>query len=1084
VLHGTKAAAQQNGNNCGVVASFTPSNDSVVSSTTQVILTSNSTNATTYSWFINGSPTYNNTNTLYYYFQTGLYEIMLVASNGNCSDTARATYFCPGIPAPTDSISFGNYGFSQTDETPYSVDDTREGGFVIGGISSIFDAYSIRHDRPYIVKTKPSGCVEWSLLTNDLSGGTVDCVFGCADSSVMVSGSYYAGGGPYLARFDKAGNPLWQHKYLLDGNPILIRKMAEESDGTFYVLAAGEFLSNGFQVVKLNAAGDVLWAKVLYFSQSPQDYNVPGGIIAVNGQVYVCGTAYFNNWPNPSSTAKCFMLRIDGASGNTIWSKQYKPPTDYAIFEGVKRYGSRLLVSAIASPYNHRLGHSLAVIDEQGNFQKGATVLHGDNYDGGIIGYFSALNGYAEADSAKEISLLNFSTRPLSLQPYSATSSYFLKLDSSFKFKWGYTIGGRGTYQFTQAALNREGAWGSIAYNFGLVTDGIRGSGNFQLLKIKGPKDSPSCIAYTDAFDIMPLQYTSVAFNPEFDSAVQLSKQSINIPLSRAYSESRFACPDFIASCSVITVTGPTSVCNLSQTYTYKAFRNKKCNLPVKWEIQGPVTVVEQSDSLIKVRFLAFGNSTISALLASSCSPVKDSVVVTAASRTPPLELGGDQLLCPGNSVRLSAGPKFINYRWQDGSIDSILMVTRPGKYWVRVTDSCSNEISDTVVVSMAPPIPFTVGPDRTKCNADRIHLNAPAGFLNYTWSHDYNISSLTGQNVVVNPLVDTAYYIKAEKTPGCFAYDTVRIKVYHSPPIKLGADRNLCFGDSTVFDAGAGFQQYTWSKGQTTQVVVIKDKGSCSVVGTTADGCKSYDTVVVLNIYPLPMVHLDKGSGICFGDSKTLDAGSFASYQWSTGATSRSITVNGIGQYAVMVTDVNGCKGSDTTAIDRIYPLPADFLPADTAICSYGMVELKPHASFSRYLWSTGAGSPSIIISQPGRYWLEVTDLNACPGRDTVLVNPKQCMAGFYIPSAFSPNGDGKNDLFRPLLFGRVKQYSFTIYNRWGAVVFQTSEVGKGWTGKAAGTPQETSVFVWTCTYQFEGGEVKTEKGTVTVLR
>lgn len=92
--------------------------------------------------------------------------------------------------------------------------------------------------------------------------------------------------------------------------------------------------------------------------------------------------------------------------------------------------------------------------------------------------------------------------------------------------------------------------------------------------------------------------------------------------------------------------------------------------------------------------------------------------------------------------------------------------------------------------------------------------------------------------------------------------------------------------------------------------------------------------------------------------------------------------------------------------------------------------------------------------------------------------------MQGFYAPSAFSPNNDHKNDDFKPLLFGNVKKYQLTIYNRWGQAIFHTSDQFKGWAGKIAGVEQRGDVFVWTCTYQLHGEAVKTEKGTVTLIR
>lgn len=256
------------------------------------------------------------------------------------------------------------------------------------------------------------------------------------------------------------------------------------------------------------------------------------------------------------------------------------------------------------------------------------------------------------------------------------------------------------------------------------------------------------------------------------------------------------------------------------------------------------------------------------------------------------------------------------------------------------------------------------------------------------------------------------------------------------------------------------------------------------SVMGTTAEGCKSYDTVKVINVFSNPVVSLDHNPLLCIGSSRILDAGKFSSYLWNDGSASEKIIVNGEGTYAVEVRDDNGCKGSDTTIITTILPLPTGFLPPDTLLCSYDKLTLVPRKPYNSYVWSTGATASSITISQPGEYWLEVRDANGCAGRDSVVVNPKDCMEGFYIPTAFTPNHDGKNDVFRPLLFGKVKKYSFTIYNRWGQVVFQTPDLNKAWDGNVAGLSQDSNVFVWMCTYQFEGEEVRTERGTVMVIR
>ena len=162
----------------------------------------------------------------------------------------------------------------------------------------------------------------------------------------------------------------------------------------------------------------------------------------------------------------------------------------------------------------------------------------------------------------------------------------------------------------------------------------------------------------------------------------------------------------------------------------------------------------------------------------------------------------------------------------------------------------------------------------------------------------------------------------------------------------------------------------------------------------------------------------------------------------------------------------------------------PTNYLGIDTAICDFETIELKATGSYVTYLWNNNDNTLTLNITQPGEYWLHVLTASGCPGRDTILVSPKDCFKGFFMPTGFTPNGDGKNDVLKPVLGGRVLQYKFTVLNRWGQIVFQSAELGKGWDGTLIGLKQETNVFIWTCTYQFEGEEPKLRKGTAVLLR
>jgi gliding motility-associated-like protein len=538
--------------------------------------------------------------------------------------------------------------------------------------------------------------------------------------------------------------------------------------------------------------------------------------------------------------------------------------------------------------------------------------------------------------------------------------------------------------------------------------------------------------------------------------------------------------------CTSIDIDGEPVACHLNEDYTVSVLKNAECTLAPQWFFDSAyVRLHHTTDTTGVFRFIKTGTTWIKVKLNAGCSSYYDSIAVKAYDALAKLDLGKDTILCPNNSMTLKAGKGFSMYSWQDGSSDSLFTVNSPGTYFVEVQNACGIILRDTVIVSPHPPIPFTSLQDRVKCNSDTIHLNADDGFLNYSWSPNYNMNVVNQSKVVVNPKLDTVYTLKAEKIQGCFIYDTVYIKVNYSLPISLGKDTSFCTGDSLVLDAGAGFVNYTWNTGTNAKAITVKNKGTYTIAATGNNGCISFDTLKVISLYANPSVQLAKDSLLCFGESKILDAGiGYKQYSWSNGNTTQKIASKQTGKYFVSVIDNNGCKASDTTMITRILDLPHDFLSDDTSLCTYSKINLSPQNNYNSYQWSTSANTRVINIDKAGIYWLKVTDQYGCKGVDSIIIHPKQCMEGFYIPNAFTPNKDGKNDVFRPLIFGDVTKYHFTIYNRWGEKVYESTEPGEGWNGKYNSLEDKTSVFVWTCEYQLQNQPLKFEKGSVTLIR
>ncbi|HUC82857.1 MAG TPA: T9SS type B sorting domain-containing protein [Flavisolibacter sp.] len=249
-----------------------------------------------------------------------------------------------------------------------------------------------------------------------------------------------------------------------------------------------------------------------------------------------------------------------------------------------------------------------------------------------------------------------------------------------------------------------------------------------------------------------------------------------------------------------------------------------------------------------------------------------------------------------------------------------------------------------------------------------------------------------------------------------------------------------------------------------------------------TTLGCDSI-VKTTLTVHAKPKPDLGQDRTLCNDSSLVLTPGTFATYSWHDLTSQSSFTVNTSGTFWVTVTDQNSCSAADTIVISAA-PTPSSFLKPVDSICSYGTLTLEPVTNYRSYLWSTGSTQSNITISAAGNYWVTVSNEFGCHGTDTITILPRQCMKGFFMPTAFTPNGDRRNDDFRALLFGNVKKYRLTIYNRWGQIIFSTTEQMKGWDGTLGGTPLRSDVFVWVCRYQFEGEGEKMEKGTVTLIR
>ena len=160
------------------------------------------------------------------------------------------------------------------------------------------------------------------------------------------------------------------------------------------------------------------------------------------------------------------------------------------------------------------------------------------------------------------------------------------------------------------------------------------------------------------------------------------------------------------------------------------------------------------------------------------------------------------------------------------------------------------------------------------------------------------------------------------------------------------------------------------------------------------------------------------------------------------------------------------------------------NYLHPDTVKCNYSTISVGAEKEFAAYLWSSGQTTQSIAVINPGVYTLMVTDSNGCVATDSTNIIDSTCPQYVYFPSAFTPNHDGKNDLFKPVFAGPTNEYKFAVYDRWGRRVFETSNPSEGWDGTTGGREQPAGTYVWFCVYRLYQQPQRLQKGTVMLIR
>lgn len=476
-----------------------------------------------------------------------------------------------------------------------------------------------------------------------------------------------------------------------------------------------------------------------------------------------------------------------------------------------------------------------------------------------------------------------------------------------------------------------------------------------------------------------------------------------------------------------------------------------------------------------------------------------------------PLQITEDTVLCFGTGLDITVSGGW-NYIWNDGFQGNSQYVTpeQTTTYTVSSSDihDCITTVSTTVTVQ--PDYPLTLHHDKdTICVGDSVTIWYVGAADQHQWS-----TGSTANQITVAPVSDATYSLWAYNTNISCAktvFDTIVVIPY--PVFTLSVANLICAGDTMSIRANSDYSfDYQWTS--TPGNSIVSSTGSAEIwvspQSTTtyiyhADNhfCSLTDSVVI-EVAPLPVITVSETlSETCLQSNGSIVALAESDYppfyyQWSTGETN-STTIQNLpaGLYSLTVTDALGCSNSlDGIEIANIPPPQVSVTSAFGAINGGdGSIDIDIPNSYGSYSieWFLNSldnplpqyeGLSSLNDLDSGYYFVVVTD-GACSTIEQIYVPQDYFGQGnLYVPNTITPsNSDNMNDYFQLYYHGNIKFKEILIYNRWGTLVFESTDINFRWNGAVDGKIMYNNVYTYLLYYYDYRGTEQIIKGFLLVL-
>lgn len=458
----------------------------------------------------------------------------------------------------------------------------------------------------------------------------------------------------------------------------------------------------------------------------------------------------------------------------------------------------------------------------------------------------------------------------------------------------------------------------------------------------------------------------------------------------------------------------------------------------------------------------------------------------------------------------------FVNYQ-ASGTFNNLTA----GSYIFRVKDNAGCTKDTSIVLSQPTQLSASASSNAATCNGNdgNITVTGNAGSPGYTYSIDgINYQASPDFQVAATTVIGTTYAnITVQDNNGCIApaAPVTVIAIDNMLPLFIGNDTTICAEQQITFHPQTSNEadHFTWTTlpnaaSSTLDNDTIKNATAIPIDTTIYilnaywGVCNRIDSILV-NLLHKPVPYAGEDTAVCFDKTIALlhgTAGNLSgsvSYEWSdttnleyphqaiTAATPPETEV-----FTLTVTDNYGCNFSVTDQVTVIVQPPVPAFAGNDTIAVIKQAHQLLATGGTTYIWSPAAplnfsdiANPLATLDHDQLFHVIVIDKAGCIGSDDVFIQVYPGPA-YHVPNAFSPNGDGLNDIFRVIPAGIAYTEWFRIFNRYGEMIFETNQWLKGWDGTFQGKKQPMGTYVWVLKGVDKNGRKIEMKGTVVIVQ